>query len=254
MRAASRVGPNTVSPRACSSSARPATSGASGPTTVRSIDSRSAKSARPGTSAAAMATGVASSAIPALPGAAYIRSMARFLASPHTSACSRPPPPTTRTLTAFPSRRRQGLGAGGPDRHGSHGDPSQIGDPVDVGPRRRGQVPEGGTAVDLLSPPLRLLVHGLCPVEGRLVERHVLDPLPVHLIRHADLDRGESRQHVELRQEELGEAVDASRVAKEHRVEPPASPAPARRRAELVPPPHQCLADLAALLAREGAR
>ena len=59
IRAASLVGPKTGSPRACSSSTSPSTSGASGPTTVRSIDSRSATSTSAGTSVADASTEVA---------------------------------------------------------------------------------------------------------------------------------------------------------------------------------------------------
>ena len=70
IRAASLVGPNTGIPRDSISSTSPATSGASGPTTVRSTDSRSANSTRPGMSPAETWASVASSAIPALPGAA----------------------------------------------------------------------------------------------------------------------------------------------------------------------------------------
>src|SRR5437899_2697535 len=71
--AASRAGPNTARPRASSSSASPATSGASGPTTVRSIRSRSANSTMPDTSPAATGTRVASPAMPAFPGADQMR-------------------------------------------------------------------------------------------------------------------------------------------------------------------------------------
>ncbi len=68
--AASRVGPKTGRPRSISSSASPATSGISGPTTVRSIDSRSANSAIPGMSPTDRCSTVANSRMPAFPGAA----------------------------------------------------------------------------------------------------------------------------------------------------------------------------------------
>ncbi len=70
IRAASRPGPKTRRPRAVSSSARPATSGASGPTTVRSTSSRSTSATMPGTSSAVTSTQRADDAIPAFPGAA----------------------------------------------------------------------------------------------------------------------------------------------------------------------------------------
>src|SRR3954447_17382885 len=97
-RAAARVGPNAARPRDSSSSTRPATSGASGPTTVRSTASRSARSASAPTSPMPTSGKVlASSAMPGLPGAARTSGPCGERWSARTIACSRPPAPTTRT-------------------------------------------------------------------------------------------------------------------------------------------------------------
>src|SRR3954451_6554569 len=96
-RAAARVGPNTGRPRPWISSTRPATSGASGPTTVRSASSRSARSASAPTSATTSGNVFASAAMPGLPGAARTSGSCGERRSARTMACSRPPDPTTRT-------------------------------------------------------------------------------------------------------------------------------------------------------------
>ncbi len=62
-------GPKANSPSASSASASPAASAASGPITTRSILSFWAKLTSPSTSVACIGTHIASSAMPALPGA-----------------------------------------------------------------------------------------------------------------------------------------------------------------------------------------
>ena len=94
-RAAAALGPNAAIPRAASSSTSPATSGASGPTTTRSQPSAAATS--PAMSSTATSTSSASAAIPGLPGAHSSCGARGERASARTSACSRPPAPTTRT-------------------------------------------------------------------------------------------------------------------------------------------------------------
>ncbi len=62
-------GPKANRPSFSKASARPAANDASGPMTTRSIRSFCAKATRPSTSVAWIGTQIASSAIPALPGA-----------------------------------------------------------------------------------------------------------------------------------------------------------------------------------------
>jgi hypothetical protein len=79
-------GPKQAMPAVAHSSARPATSGASGPTTTRSIPANSP-----------WGRISASCAIPALPGVANTCGRCGERLRARTIACSRPPPPTTRT-------------------------------------------------------------------------------------------------------------------------------------------------------------
>ncbi len=96
------VGPKIRSPDASKRSTIPLTSGASGPTTVRSICSLRAKSRSPARSSALQGMHSASPAIPPLPGAQYIVVTHRLCFSFQTRACSRPPPPTTSTFIQYP--------------------------------------------------------------------------------------------------------------------------------------------------------
>ena len=97
-RAAAALGPNAAIPRAASSSARPATSGASGPMTTRSQPSYCAASASPAMSSTAIGSRRASAPMPGLPGAQSSSGWEAERFSARTSACSRPPAPTTRIL------------------------------------------------------------------------------------------------------------------------------------------------------------
>jgi hypothetical protein len=99
--AAAALGPNTRSPASSKRSTIPAQSGASGPTTVRSMDSRVAQASSPSTSSAPMSTHSATPAMPAFPGAQNTRDARGDCAIFQASACSRPPPPTTRTFMAL---------------------------------------------------------------------------------------------------------------------------------------------------------
>src|SRR3954469_20253085 len=86
-------------------STRPLTSGASGPTTTRSQLCSCASATRAETSSAATSKHTTlSRAMPALPGAATTCGDCGLRKSARTSACSRPPEPTTRTF--FKSERR----------------------------------------------------------------------------------------------------------------------------------------------------
>ncbi len=99
IRAAAALGPKTAMPRWRSSSARPATRGASGPTTTRSIRSSRASETSAAWSSARAGWQWASAAIPGLPGAACSSSRPPLRERDQASACSRPPDPTTSALT-----------------------------------------------------------------------------------------------------------------------------------------------------------
>src|SRR5229473_7181813 len=97
-------------PAASSASTSPNTSGASGPTTTKSIRSRRQNPTSPLMSVARIWTHSASSAIPALPGAQNRRSTSGEAEIAQASACSRPPEPTTSTRIALPPVLRYHVG------------------------------------------------------------------------------------------------------------------------------------------------
>src|SRR5271166_5748637 len=102
-RAAARVGPKIRKPAARNASTMPAASGPSGPTTVRPTASARAKSTSSVISVSATLLSSGSRAVPALPGATKTLPTRGERAIRHASACSRPPPPTTRTFIVRPS-------------------------------------------------------------------------------------------------------------------------------------------------------
>src|SRR3954451_12465543 len=105
-RAAAREGPKAARPRPWSSSTSPATSGASGPTTVRPTSSRSTRSAMGAMSSTPASNVRASCAMPGLPGVARTSGACGERVSARTIACSRPPAPTTRTRMRVLLERR----------------------------------------------------------------------------------------------------------------------------------------------------
>ena len=93
--AAFAVGPKMRKPAAVNTSTIPATSGASGPTTVRSMARLCANATNAGISSPVSGTFSAIAAVPALPGATNTSAPSRT--SFQAIACSRPPEPITRT-------------------------------------------------------------------------------------------------------------------------------------------------------------
>src|SRR5689334_16353041 len=92
-----------------SASATPATKGASGPTTTRSIEFRRARSTTARESHGSMAMHSAQRAMPGLPGAAISASQLGDCLSRHASASSRPPDPNSRIFMDLPDDTRSGL-------------------------------------------------------------------------------------------------------------------------------------------------
>ena len=97
--AAARPGPNTGIPCSRTTSATPATSGASGPITTRSTACSSANSRTAAPSSGSTSTSVASCAIPAFPGAQRISCASASARRARMIACSRAPEPRTRIFT-----------------------------------------------------------------------------------------------------------------------------------------------------------
>ena len=108
-RAPSAPGPKTRRPRERSRSARPSTSGASGPMTNRSASISSG-------GAGVDSSRWPSADRPVIPGLPGVTTTSALRASTCASACSRPPEPTTQTVAARPRlMRRSGRTAPGQD-------------------------------------------------------------------------------------------------------------------------------------------
>src|ERR1019366_1018944 len=208
--AASFVGPKMRRPLARKMSTTPAASAASGPTTVSATFSASAKSASPSRSAMATFFRCGSAAVPALPGATKTVCTRGERTSFQASACSRPPPPMTRTFmgkrTAQASRRHLGvvidglhvieildhveellhaLGIRAIDRHGVLGPHRHFG-MVGLEARafkRRQHLFEIGGRADHLEGAVCVVDH----VVGAGVERHFHDPVLVRARREHEL-------------------------------------------------------------------
>src|SRR3954468_24486985 len=88
---------------------------------------------------------------------------------------------------------------------------------------------------DLVVPSGELLPHGLGLVEQGLVGRDVVVRLAAGAIADADAQRLEAAEHVELREREVGQAVEPRRVPQHAAVEPAAPTLAPGRRAELGP-------------------
>src|SRR6185436_1262903 len=96
--AAARRGPKMRSPASANVSTTPAASGASGPTTVRWMPSFFAKASSSGMPVMATFSSPFSAAVPPFPGATNTFCTRGLCASFHAIACSRPPPPMTRSF------------------------------------------------------------------------------------------------------------------------------------------------------------
>src|SRR5215210_3418372 len=183
-----------------------------------------------------MSTTRAMRAMPGLPGAACISGSRGLAARVSTSACSRPPPPTTITFTPLsPDPLYYRLIPLRPDADHAQGSPHLGLDEPDEVPRGVGKVPTHPAPSYVLPPTWELLVDGTGVVQVGLVHRVSLDPLAVYLVADADLyllDRGE---HVQQRDGEVCDPVERRRPPDGREVEPTRPPAAPRRRAVLAP-------------------
>src|SRR4051794_5587045 len=107
--AAEALGPKTAIPALRKPSATPATSGASGPITTRSIVWRFARSTTAAGSHGSIATQSAHRAIPGFPGAASSLSQLGDCLRRQARASSRPPEPRSRIFMDLPDDTRAGL-------------------------------------------------------------------------------------------------------------------------------------------------
>src|SRR3982751_2375032 len=107
--AAAALGPNTAIPAARRASATPATSGASGPITTRSMPLRWASSTTAAALHGSAGTHSAHRPIPRFPGAAINRPQLGDCLSRQASASSRPPDPKSKMSMDLPDDTRAGL-------------------------------------------------------------------------------------------------------------------------------------------------
>ena len=126
------------------------------------------------------------------------------------------------------------------------------------GPARRpGRCRAGRSNVaaagDVLPPAGEQLVDRLGPVELGLRHRHLVVADAVDLVGDADRHPLPRRQHVELGEEQVGEAVDAGGVAGDDRVVPAAATVATGRDADLAADLPELLAVLVEQLGRERA-
>ena len=125
-------------------------------------------------------------------------------------------------------------------------------DEVHVGTGGLGEVLKGAGAGDVLLPARHVLVDGLGVVEVGLARGEFGHPLAVDLVGNADGDFIECAQDVQLRQEEIREAVHSHGVAGDEDVEPTAAAVAAGGDAHLAANGAQCLAVLVEQFSGEG--
>src|SRR5262245_32872254 len=232
--AARRPGPKQAMPAARSSSASPATSGASGPTTTRPGAVERASAVTAAMSARSTGCVVATRAMPGLPGAACRSVTSASAASARASACSRPPDPRRRTRTARAylgegsdeRAQPQGLVAAWAGADGGHRRADDLLDRAHVGLGVPGQPGELRHPGQVLPPAIQVLVDRNRVMELGLGHRDLVVPGPRDVVRHADRHLLQAGQHVELGHEVVGDAVDPGRVAGDDRVEPPGAARP----------------------------
>src|SRR5690606_3644826 len=242
-RAPSAPGPSTSRPAARSSSARPATSGASGPMTYRSAS----------TSVGGVPTD------PGMPGLPGVTTTSALRPSTWASACSRPPDPTTQTRMVTPrlvaSRRAlDELLAARPHPDEADGHAHLLLEDVEVVAVLRRQVGRLGGPGQVGPPAGELLVDRPDLVQQRLVVGEPVEPAALGLVGDADPHGVEGIEHVELGDRHLGQRVEPHRVPEHDGVEPPGPAAPARVRPGLVPPLDERVAGLVEQLGRERPR
>src|ERR671916_2301173 len=205
---------------------------------VRSTPTVLAKLRREIRSSAGMSTSSATEAIPGLPGAAKISSARGLCERASTSACSRPPLPTTSRRTSsglYPLDYR--LVPLGTDANHTQRRPYLFFDEGDEGARLLGQ---------LLPPPAPRNVHA--PAGERLVDRagvvqiglvhgEVVNPLTVELVPHAYVHLLYRREYVKHRECEPVDPVYRGRELNRHEIQPPTPPWTPRGGPVLVPDP-----------------
>src|SRR5215218_4962583 len=175
-------------------------------------------------------------AMPGLPGAACISGSRGLAARVSTSACSRPPPPTTITFTPLgPDPLYYRLVPLGSDAdHAQRGPDLGLHEPHEV-TRCRREIPAHPAPRDVLPPAGELLVDRPGVVEGGLVHRVSFEALAVYLVADADLYLIDRREHVQQRDSEVRDPVERRGPLDGREIEPAHPPGPARSGTVLAP-------------------
>src|SRR5215813_13721131 len=139
----------------------------------------------------------------------------------------------TRVLEELP--HPDGLLASGADGDQRDRRLDQRGQLVDVASCRQRQLVERAGFPEILLPAGHLLVDRRRARPAVLGGRRLVHSPPVDLVREADPERVDAREHVELRECQRVEARQRDGMAYDDRVEPPASPRPAGGGPVLVP-------------------
>src|SRR3712207_1846889 len=192
-------------------------------------------------------------ATPGLPGAAYLPGSRGLAARASTSACSRPPLPTTITRTALgPDPLYYRLLSLGSDADHAEWDPDLALYEADEVPRCLGEIPAHPAPRYIYPPAGELLVDGTGVVEVGLAHGELLHPLAFYLVADADLDARDRGEHIQERDGEVGDPVQLCRVLDGGKVQPADPARPPRGSAVLL----TCLPDrlprLVQELRREG--
>src|SRR3712207_3625041 len=147
-------------------------------------------------------------ATPGLPGAAYLPGSRGLAARASTSACSRPPLPTTITRTALgPDPLYYRLIPLRPDAYHAQGSPDLgLHEPYEV-LRGLGQITTHPAPRYVLPPAGELLIDGTGMMQIGLAHGEFVHPLAVYLVADADLYLLDHGEHVEERDGEVGDAV-----------------------------------------------
>src|SRR5215218_730844 len=173
-------------------------------------------------------------AMPGLPGAACISGSRGLAARVSTSACSRPPPPTTITFTPLgPDPLYYRLVPLGSDADHAQRSPHLGLHELDEVARRRRQISAHPAPGDVLPPAGKFLVDGPSVVQGGLVHRVSLDAPAVYLVADADLYLLDRREHVQQRDGQVRDPVERRGPLDGREVEPAHPPAPSRSGAVL---------------------
>ncbi len=123
-----------------------------------------------------------------------------------------------------------------------------------IGARVGRQLCEIGDPRGRALPARHIHVNGAAILQATVVQGQTPGPLSVELIAHAQAQRVDAVQHVELGDTDPAHSVERHGAFQQQQVEPAAAARPAGGGAELLAPPAEVLADVVEQLGRERTR